>query len=46
MAHTSIMMPVDAEGNPDYAIMEQYGKMLVARKYKQYLDYLDCKTTR
>ena len=41
MAHTSIMMPVDAEGNPDYAFMEQYGKMLVARKYKQYLDYLD-----
>ena len=23
MAHTSIMMPVDAEGNPDYAFMEQ-----------------------
>ena len=36
MAHTSIMMPVDAEGNPDYAFMEQYGKMLVARKYQQY----------
>lgn len=41
MAHTSILMPVDAEGNPDYAFMEQYGKMLVARKYQQYLDYLD-----
>ena len=36
MAHTSIMMPVDAEGNPDYASMEQYGKMLVARKHQQY----------
>ena len=41
MAHTSIMMPVDDEGNPDYAFMEQYGKMLVAKKYKQYIDYLD-----
>ncbi len=41
MAHTSIMIPVDDNGNPDYAFMEQYGKMLVARKYQQYLDYLD-----
>lgn len=40
MAHTSIMIPVDDNGNPDYAFMEQYGKMLVARKYQQYLDYL------
>lgn len=40
MAHTSIMIPVDDNGNPDYAFMEKYGKMLVARKYKQYLDYL------
>lgn len=35
-----IMLPADDEGNPDYAFMEQYGKMLVAKKYKQYLDYL------
>lgn len=38
-----IMLPVDGDGNPDYAFMEQYGKMLVAKKYKQYLDYLDCR---
>ena len=35
-----IMLPVDGDGNPDYAFMEQYGKMLVAKKYKQYFDYL------
>jgi len=35
------MIPVDDNGNPDYAFMEQYEKMLVARKYQQYLDYLD-----
>lgn len=36
-----VMLPKDSSGNPDYAFMEQYGKMLVARKYQQYLDYLD-----
>lgn len=41
MVHTSIMIPVDDNGNPDYVFMEQYGKKLVARKYQQYLDYLD-----
>lgn len=36
-----VMLPVDDNGSPDYAFMELYGKMLVARKYQQYLDYLE-----
>lgn len=36
-----VMLPVDENGYPDYAFMEQYGKMLVARKYQQYLNHLD-----
>ena len=39
------MIPVDDKGKPDYPFMEQYGKMLVARKYQQYLNYLDSKRT-
>ena len=46
MLRQLLSVPVTDSGEPDYAFMEQYGKMLVARKYKQYLDYLDSKTTR
>ncbi len=37
MAHTSIMLPVSENGMPDYAFMELCGKLMFARKYKQYL---------
>jgi len=37
MAHTSIMLPVTEAGDPDYSFMEMYGKLMFARKYRQYL---------
>lgn len=40
-----VMLPVNDNGEPDYSFMEQYGKMLVSRKYQQYLNYLDSKRT-
>jgi hypothetical protein len=36
-----IMLPISKKNEPDYEFMEQYGKMLVAKKYQQYLDYLE-----
>lgn len=46
MLRQLLSVPVTDSGEPDYAFMEQYGKMLVARKYKQYLDYLDSQKTK
>lgn len=40
MASTNIMLPVNDSGEPDYAYMEQYGRKMMADKYRQYLDYL------
>lgn len=36
-------LPVGADGNPDWAYMEQYAKNIMYKKYKQYLAYLDKK---
>ena len=36
-----VMLPVDDDGKPDYAYMEQYTKNMMLRKYKQYLTFLD-----
>lgn len=36
-----IMLPIDEDGNPDYAYMEQYAKNLMLMKYEQYLSFLD-----
>lgn len=36
-----IMLPVNADGNPDYVYMEQYAKNMMKRKYEQYLDYIE-----
>ena len=36
-----IMLPVDDDGKPDYAYMEQYVKNMMLRKYKQYLTFID-----
>lgn len=35
-----VMLPVDDNGEPDYAYMEQYAKNMMLRKYEQYLDFL------
>lgn len=43
MERQKILLPVDEQGRPDYDYMEQYGKNLMLRKYKQYLSYLDSK---
>lgn len=36
-----VMLPVDDDGEPDYAYMAQYTKNLMLRKYKQFLRFLD-----
>ena len=43
MEHTNILLPVNTDGEPDYAYMEQYAKNLMLRKYRQYLSYLEKK---
>jgi len=35
------MLPVDGAGKPDFAYMEQHAKNMMARKYTQYLSFLD-----
>lgn len=41
MAHTSIMLPVNDKGEPDYEFMEECGHKMMAKKYLQYLSYLE-----
>ena len=36
-----IMLPVKADGMPDYCYMEQYAKNMMLKKYKQYLAFID-----
>lgn len=36
-----IMLPVNDQGQPDYAYMEQYTKNMMYKKYQQYLEFLD-----
>ena len=36
-----VMLPVDDDGKPDYAYMEQYVKNVMLRKYEQYLAFID-----
>lgn len=38
-----VMLPVDDDGKPDYAYMEQYAKNMMLRKYEQYLAFLSGK---
>ena len=35
-----VMLPIDEDGKPDYAYMEQYAKNMMLRKYRQYLTFL------
>lgn len=36
-----VMLPVNAEGGPDFEYMEQYTKNMMLKKYEQYFEYLD-----
>jgi len=36
-----VMLPVDDDGKPDYAYMEQYAKNMMLKKYEQYLTFID-----
>lgn len=40
MAHTSIMLPVNGAGEPDYDFMESFGRKMMSYKYNQYLAFL------
>lgn len=40
MSHTSIMLPVNDSGNPDYLLMEAIGKIIMMKKYACYLSYV------
>ena len=41
MEKQKILLPIDYQGNPDYAYMEQYGKQLMAQGYQKYLSYIE-----
>ena len=36
-----ILLPVNEDGNPDYAYMEQYIKNIMYNQYKRYLEFLE-----
>lgn len=36
-----IMLPVDNNGKPDYKFMEECGRKMIAKKYIQYLNFLE-----
>ncbi len=40
MERQKILLPVDKQGNPDYAYMEQYGRHLMAQNDQSYLNYI------
>lgn len=40
LERSSIMLPADGHGNPDYDCMEQYGKQLMIQCYQRYLGYI------
>ena len=42
MVKSKIMLPINNDGNPDYAFMEQYIKAVMFGKYKKYLEYQKC----
>ena len=41
MVHSCIMLPVDANNEPDYDFMEECGRKMMAKKYVQYLNFLE-----
>lgn len=44
MKRLELMLPIDDNGEPDYAYMEQYAKNMMLRKYEQYLAFIDCQS--
>ena len=40
MLRQLLMVPVNDNGQPDYQLMEEYGKKLMSNKYSQYLEFL------
>lgn len=41
MLRQLLLIPVDANNEPDYDFMEECGRKMMAKKYVQYLDYLE-----
>lgn len=41
MKRLELMLPIDDNGDPDYAYMEQYAKNMMLKKYEQYLAFID-----
>lgn len=41
MKKLEMVLPVDVDGKPDWAYMEQYAKNMMLKKYEQYLGYLN-----
>lgn len=40
MERQKILLPVNGKGDPDYALMRQYGEQIMLRKYQQYFNYI------
>lgn len=38
-----VLLPIDAQGQPDYDYMEQYVKNKMIQKYNNYLQYLNAR---
>ncbi len=38
-----ILLPITADGTPDYKFMESYAKAVMFQNYKKYLEYKSCK---
>ena len=41
MVHSCIMLPVNDNDEPDYDFMEECGRKMMAKKYVQYLNFLN-----
>lgn len=41
MRKLEMVLPVDADGEPDWEYMEQFGENMMLKKYQQYLDYAE-----
>ena len=41
ISNEKVLLPVNEDGNPDYAYMEQYIKNIMYNQYKRYLDFLE-----
>lgn len=39
ISREKVLLPIDKNGNPDYAFMEDYVKRIIAKKYNSYISY-------